>query len=114
MKTVHTITSVLIVLLGCVHIGFTFNNYYGLSYDAVWFLGTGVAIVLAGFMNIALYRDGGRDAVIWIMALITNLFFLLGFAGASYMMREPQVFVGALLFAITTIHTFRIHDGTQH
>ena len=50
--------------------------------------------------------DGGRDTVIWAMTLVTNLFFILGFAAASYMMREPQVFVGAVLFAITTIHSF--------
>lgn len=114
MKTAHTIASILIVLLGCVHIGFTFSNYHGLSYDAVWFFGTGIAIVLASFVNIALLRDGGRDTVIWMMALVTNLFFLLGFSAASYMMRQPQVFVGALLFAVTTIHSLRIHDGTKY
>jgi len=111
MKTAHTVANILIVLLGCVHIGFTFFNYHGLSYEAVWFLGTGVAIVLAGFINIAMLRDGGRDTVVWTMALVTNLFFLLGFAAASYMMREPQVFIGTLLFAITTIYSFRIHNG---
>ena len=114
METAHTIASILIILLGCVHIGVTFFNYHGLSYEAVWFLGTGVAIVLAGFVNIAMLRDGGRDTVIWTIALITNLFFILGFAAASYMMPEPQVFVGAILFATTTVHTFRIHDGTKH
>lgn len=114
MKTAHSVASILIVLLGCVHISFTFFNYHGLSYEAVWFLGTGVAIVLAGLVNIAMLRDGGGDTVIWTMALITNLFFLLGFAAASYMMREPRVFVGAILFAIATIQTFRIHDGTRH
>ncbi|MGB7070387.1 MAG: hypothetical protein WBD22_12915 [Pyrinomonadaceae bacterium] len=114
MKTAHTIASILIVLLGCVHIGFTFFNYHGLSYEAIWFFGTGVAIVLAGFVNIAMLRDGGRDTVIWTTALVTNLFFLIGFALTSYMMREPQVFIGALLFAITTIRAFRIHDGAKH
>jgi TRAP-type C4-dicarboxylate transport system permease small subunit len=106
MKTIHTIASVLIVALGCLHIAVTFFNYHGLSYDAVWFLGTGVGIVLAGFMNIAMLRDGGKDTVIWSMALVTNLFFVLGFAAASYMMREPQVFVGAALFLATTIYSF--------
>jgi TRAP-type C4-dicarboxylate transport system permease small subunit len=105
MKTIHTMASVLIVLLGCLHIVVTFFNYHGLSYDAVWFLGTGVGIVLAGFMNIAMLRDGGRDTIIWAMALVTNLFFVLGFAAASYMMREPQVFIGASLFLATTIYS---------
>ena len=69
-------------------------------------MGTGVAIVLAGFLNIALLRTGARDVVIWAMALIANAFFLLGFAVASYMMRQPQVFVGAILFLITTTYCF--------
>jgi hypothetical protein len=106
MKTAHTAASILIVGLGLLHCGFTFRNYHGLSFEAAWFLGTGVAIVLAGFINIALLRDGGRDTVIWTMALLTNLLFLVGFVFAAYMMGEPQVFVGAILFLVTTTYSF--------
>ena len=60
MKTVHTIASILIVALGLLHCGFTFNNYHGITFDAAWFLGTGFAIILAGLMNIAMLRDGGK------------------------------------------------------
>ncbi len=96
----------MICILGLVHVGFTFCNYHGISFDAAWFVGTGMAIVLAGFINIAMLRDGGRDTIIWLMALITNVFFLLGFAAASYMMRQPQVFIGTALFAVTTLFSF--------
>lgn len=109
MKTIHTAASVLIIALGLAHCGFTFHNYHGISYDAAWFLGTGFAIILAGFINIAMLRDGGRDTVIWAMALITNLVFLLGFAAASYMMQQPQVFIGAILFLLTTIYSFTLN-----
>ncbi|HCA59434.1 MAG TPA: hypothetical protein DEP46_15805, partial [Blastocatellia bacterium] len=60
----------------------------------------------AGFLNIALLRTGARDVVIWTMALIANVFFLLGFAASSYMMRQPQVFVGAALFLTATTYCF--------
>lgn len=106
MKMLHTVASILIVALGLLHVVFTFNNYHGISYDAAWFLGTGFAIVLAGFMNIAMLRDGGKDTVIWSMALITNIVFLVGFVAASYMMRQPQVFIGAMLFLCTSIYSF--------
>ena len=106
MKTLHTVASILIIALGLLHCAFTFRNYDGLSFDAAWFLGTGMAIVLAGFMNIALLRDGGQDIVVWSMALLTNVVFLLGFVVASYMMRQPQVFVGAGLFTVTAIYSF--------
>ncbi len=112
MKTIHKIASVIIVILGLVHIGFTFLDYNGLSMNAAWFFGTGIAIVLAGFMNIAMLRDGGKDTVIWAMCLIANVVFLLGFAGATFMLPQPQVFIGALLFAITTIYSFFINPKT--
>jgi asparagine N-glycosylation enzyme membrane subunit Stt3 len=108
VRAAHITASILIIGLGLLHCGFTFINYSGISYDAAWFLGSGVAIVLAGFMNIAMIRDRGRDKIIWTMALITNVVFLLGFAAASYMMRQPQVFLGALLFLVTTISSFVI------
>lgn len=106
MRIAHIVASILIVALGLLHCAFTFWNYYGISFDAAWFLGTGFAIVLAGFINIATNRDSGRDTVIWIMALITNVVFLIGFAFAAYMMRQPQVFLGAMLFTFTTAYSF--------
>ena len=105
MRIAHLVASLLLVALGLLHSAFTFRNYYGISYDAAWFLGTGFAIILAGFINIATNRDRGRDTVIWMMALITNLVFLVGFAFAAYMMREPQVFLGTILFAITAAYS---------
>jgi hypothetical protein len=108
MKALPTIASILIVALGLLHCGFTFFNYDSVSMDAAWFIGTGFAIILAGFRNIAMLRDGGRDTVIWSMALITNVTFLVGFLAAAYMMRQPQVFQGAILFAVTTAYSFLI------
>lgn len=108
MKTLHTVASILVVALGMLHVAVTFHEYHGISYEAAWFLGTGFAIILAGFMNIAMLRDGGRDTVIWSMTIITNVIFLVGFLAAAYMMRQPQVFVGAILFFITTIYSFII------
>ncbi|MBX3295743.1 MAG: hypothetical protein KF762_08530 [Acidobacteria bacterium] len=104
MTTAQKIASILIIALGLLHCSFTFLNYHGISYEAAWFLGTGVAIVLAGFLNIAILRTSAQDVVIWTMALIANVFFLLGFAVSSYMMRQPQVFAGAILFLITTTY----------
>jgi hypothetical protein len=113
MRTAAWIASLLIVLLGSLHVVVTFFQYDGLTFEAVWFFGTGVAIVLAGFLNVAMLRNGG-DTVVWALTLSTNLFFLLGFAAASYMMRQPQVFTGTLLFAITTFYSFRVDDGSKH
>jgi len=85
-----------------------FSSFTELTLKLSGSLGTGVAIVLAGFLNIAMLRDGGRDLIIWTMTLVTNIFFLLGFVAASYMMREPQVVFGAALFITATARAFTI------
>ena len=113
MRRAAWVASLLIVALGCVHIGVTFFQYYGLSFEAVWFFGTGVAIVMAGFLNIAMIRNRGTDTVVWVMTLGTNVFFLLGFAAASYMMRQPQVFIGTALFAMSTIYSFSVQPDRK-
>lgn len=112
MKLIVWIAAFLIVLLGLVHIGFTFHDYTGLSFEAIWFAGSGVAIVLAGFLNIAMLRDGGKDTVIWSMSLIANVVFIVMFAAAAFMLREPQVFLGLLFFAVTTFYSFFINPKT--
>ena len=101
MKTAYTVTAILISLLGALHIGFTYLNFDRFDMDAVWFLGSGVAIVLAGFLNIALTRSS--DSVIRGLAVGTNLIFLLGFTGATLMLPQPQVYFGALLFLIAAL-----------
>ena len=60
----HKITTVLIIALGVVHIGFTYYDYDRFTIGAVWFIGTVVAIILAGFLNITLRRDVGRDRLV--------------------------------------------------
>lgn len=113
MRPIHKIASFLIVILGLVHVGYTFFEYHGLSFEATWFFGSGLAIVLAGFINIAMLRDGGKDTVIWSMALVTNVVFLVLFIAAAYMMRQPQVFIGAVPFAITTAYSFVLNSKTS-
>jgi hypothetical protein len=73
---------------------------------AFWFFGSGLAIVFAGFLNVALIRDGGRDQVIKLLCLIANIACALLFVAALTLMRQPQVFVGVALFAFVTVAAF--------
>ena len=81
--------------------------------EAIWFLGSGIAIVLAGFLNVAFVRDRGRDTVIWLMTLIANLTFLVLFALATFMLREPQVFLGLALFGFVAVRTFLANESSD-
>ncbi len=108
LVTLHKITTSLIIALGVVHIGFTYHDYDRFTMGAVWFIGTGVAIILSGFLNLALRRDVGRDRLVRWLCHGTNIVFTLGFAGATLMLPQPQVFLGLLLFAATTVSGFML------
>ena len=108
LSTLHSIASYLIVVLGCVHELFTFHNYDHLDLDAVWFLGAGLAIVYTGLLNIVVLRARARDRISLALCLLPNLIMLAGFAAGLALLRQPQVFIGILLSAITTAGTLQL------
>src|ERR671932_631995 len=103
MNVAYKICSWLVVALGCAHVLFTFHDYDEFSMRAFWFAGAGLAIVFAGFLNVALIRDGGRDRLVRALCLITNVSCALLFAAALALMRQPQVFAGAALCAFLAL-----------
>ena len=103
MVTAHKILSGIIIALGILHVSVTFHDYDSFSAGALWFAGAGVAIILAGFLNVILLRDVGKDAVVRALCLITNLTFAVMFVLALLVLPQPQVFVGAGLFIAATL-----------
>ncbi len=57
LKTAHKILTGIIIALGVLHVLVTFHNYDSFSIRGLWFASAGVAIILAGFLNIVLLRD---------------------------------------------------------
>ncbi len=98
MKTAHKIITGFIIALGLLHLAFTFNDYDHFTLDAVWFASAGIAMILAGFLNIVVIRDGGKDTVVWVLCLIANAIFAVLFAVVSFILPQPQVYFGILLF----------------
>lgn len=105
LRTAHKILAGLMVALGSLHILFTFHDYDEFSLRALWFASAGVAIILAGFLNIVLMRDVGKDKVVRSLALLTNIIFAVMFSAALVLMQQPQVFVGIALFAAAAVLT---------
>lgn len=91
------------IALGSLHILFTFHDYDEFSLRALWFASAGVAIILAGFLNIVLLRDVGKDKVVWLLCVLTNIIFAVMFSAALLLMRQPQVFVGVALFLVAAV-----------
>jgi hypothetical protein len=51
VRVLLVVSASICALLGVVHVGFTFANYEQLSPAAVWFAGTGMALVLLAALN---------------------------------------------------------------
>jgi hypothetical protein len=103
LKTAHKILTGIIIALGILHVLVTFHDYDSFTVRALWFASAGVAIILAGFLNIILLRDVGKDRVVWMLCFITNLIFAVMFVLALLVLAQPQVFVGAGLFIAATL-----------
>ncbi|MBN1427410.1 MAG: hypothetical protein JXB07_03435 [Anaerolineae bacterium] len=102
MRLFYKITAYLTVLLGIVHTAFTPVFYNKLSSDALWFAGTGLALVYLGLANIF----AEKVAKIWMLntSIVANvlgslfiilLVIILGFA--------PQSVVALLFFVGMTL-----------
>lgn len=103
MLKAHKILTGVIIALGILHLLVTFHDYDSFTVRALWFAGAGVAIILAGFLNIILLRDVAKDRIVWLLCVITNLIFTAMFVLALLVLPQPQVFVGAGLFIAVTV-----------
>jgi hypothetical protein len=102
MKRAHLFGAYLAILLGLAHLSVTFANYRALTLDALWFASAGVALLLAGFLNLGLNRSGGVDRVLGGLCILANAILTLMFVIALRLIQEPQAFVGAGLFVFLT------------
>lgn len=103
LKTLYKISTFLIIALGITHVLFTIPAYGRWTLNAMWFAGSGLALIFAGFLNLALQRAGGNDSVVRLLCLFTNLLVTVLFVAALLLLTEPQVYLGLALFIVETI-----------
>jgi ABC-type Fe3+-siderophore transport system permease subunit len=113
MRLLYKVITGLIVALGCLHIGFTPFNYSRFDMDAMWFVSAGVAIILAGFLNVAVIREAGKDPVVRTLCVITNASFALLFGVALFQLAQPQVLVGLALFGVAGVCALLTRSGSE-
>ncbi len=93
----HILISYAIVLFGLVHIFFVtclerFDTY------ALWFIGSAIAIVFAGFIN--LIRAKSSEKITYSICILTNLIMTFLFCFALLAMQDPQVYIGIFIFGL--------------
>jgi hypothetical protein len=103
LKAVHKISSWLLVALGVVHTSLTPMFYGRLSVGAMWFGGSGLAMIFVGFLNIALSRGDGRDGLVRILCYTANLMTSVFGVMIVVVNYEPQVIFGLVLIFLMTI-----------
>ena len=104
MRAAHWVVTILILLLGVIHSGMTFTCME-LNEDALWFLGSGIAIVLSGGFNLLALTSQIRQtraAAIAVNCIMAAMFLL-----SLSVLRDAQVYIGITLFAFAAVLTWR-------
>lgn len=105
MRLFYKIVIGLIIALGSLHSVLTFVFYKEFSPRAFWFFGTGLALVMLGFLNVANYRHGG-DKTIRALCAVSNLIFTAVLVAGSFIMFELQTLIGIFCCAAAMILGF--------
>lgn len=71
--------------------------------DALWFIGSGIAIILAGLFNMLVCMNEGRT--VQIVTVIVNVFITGLFVAAMQVLHGPQVYIGITLFLLAAVLT---------
>ena len=98
-------------LLGAAHVALTPMAYTGWTIDALWFLGSGIAILVASAANVVgLASPPGRSG---LAILAINLMMAGFFAAAWSVLPGPQVIVGGAVFLGLAGCTLARHGNRQ-
>lgn len=103
LKLLSKIAAYLMIALGVIHLSFTPFAYSRFTDNTIWFMGAGLALIFAGFLNIVWVRNIGKDRAIYVLCLIANIILLSFFALAAFVIPSPPPFIGVTLFLFETI-----------
>ncbi|KLE32502.1 hypothetical protein [Aurantiacibacter gangjinensis] len=97
LQTLALALAVIVGLLGGLHLALTPLAYAEWTIEALWFVGTGLAIVVAGTANFVGFRSWGLGG----QRILTAINIAMGcyFAAAWLVLPGPQIIFGVMLFA---------------
>ena len=98
-------------VLGAGHLTLALLAYPAWTIDALWFVGTGLAVVIAAAVNFVALSGAGRNGQ--TLAIIVNFVMAGFFAAAWLVLPAPQVIVGSLVFFALAICGLAKHSKSQ-
>jgi hypothetical protein len=113
MRTLHSICTYLLIALGVVHAALTPVFYGRLSPGAMWFAGSGLAMIFVGFLNVAFGRVVGRDTAVRALCYTANLLTLVFGVLIVVVDSEPQVLFGLGLIGVMTVTAFTLKEAAR-
>lgn len=112
-KRIDMIASSLLVFLGVGHTVLTPNFYKGFEPDALWFAGTGLALIYLGVLNLVRLFCGIRRVT--RVVLLANLVWLVYNGLIVLLIREPQAFVAiGLTLLLCGLNAPQLFGETEH
>lgn len=109
LPAMRTALAMLAGLLGTVHLALTPLVYASWTIDALWFFGTGMAMVIAAAANVIAGKTPGLGVRLSLAAI--NIAMSGFFAAAWLVLPEPQVIIGGLLFLSLALCSLRSSAG---
>lgn len=114
LKTIHLISTCALVLLGVVHTSLTPVLVGRFSMGAIYFASAGLALMLLGFLNLALRNDAGGNRVLRILCHTGNVLLTLFAVFAVMVIPEPQAYFGLAMLVVQTLSAFAVTKELNH
>lgn len=115
MNKIDKVSVIALTLLGFTQLLLTPLFHDTLSQDAVWFFGSGLALVFLGFLNLA--RRLSQHKSILVMAAISNTIGVLFTMGIVAVYTMPQAVIALFLMVSITMATIEqlvVRDSAEH
>ncbi len=113
-RRAHLVSTVLLCLLATIHSGLTPVLYEAWTPDAVWFLGTGLGLLLLGILNITHVGIEPCQQPTARLVRIANWVFVVFGIGAVLAVPEPQAFAVLLGLAGQAFAGLKTLPGPAH
>ena len=113
LRRVMWAASLVALLLAVTHLGLAAASAARWGVPLLWFAGSGLALLLAALLNLVALRAGSEDPIVRSACVLGNAavtgFFLLAWP----LLKQPQVLLGVLVFAILTLGSWLARGGTH-
>lgn len=109
MKLVHSIAYSALILIGIIHTVFTTFTFDAFSIEALWFAGSGLAILFAGLTNV-LFRENCLSKLSYRVNQLANILLLALVISINKVLLMVPGVVGLLALLVLIVTTWKIHN----